>query len=214
MLFFVLGENMLCTTLILSSLTRIVQSCPLLTYPDCPELCVAQIIDVAELWDIPEDEVGNMYFLHHKARGIDLDPHGQYVLLHHLEFPLDHDKPDPVTYPHIPSSLQEVEIRNTMQWIEASYVKAIAFVFQIDQVNRCLFSCAGISNTFYVRYRSDIKTLQCLTPVTKGFDPFFSHFGCESYSKRIWNAIMDVSFNVDTTFTTFESIHWVNRIRF
>jgi hypothetical protein len=76
-----------------------------------------------------------------------------FVLLRHMPFvnyESWHDKPDETTYPFLSPNLKEVEMSCKLQWVSGKYIKAIAFVFQIDQVNECRYACSGIRNAFYI----------------------------------------------------------------
>jgi hypothetical protein len=165
-------------------------SSPFLYDPSKPSVLVGQIIELAELRDIPREEVGHTFWQYHETLE-DPDPRELFALVRHLDYK-DEALPNPENYPLLPPMLQEVRFNSSMQWIETKRIEAIAFVFQIDQVNLGAFSCAGMRNAFFVRESLDSK-LEATALVDKfDFDPFYVPFGGESYSKRIWNSLSSV----------------------
>jgi hypothetical protein len=160
------------------------------------ELSVGQIIDIADVRDIEVHELGVRFCSHRKnIGGTDKD---RLVLLRYMPF-VDYefdekDKPDEKTYPFLSPTLREVEMSCDLQWIEVKQVRAIAFVFQIDQVNECQYACSGIYNAFFIRYQYDVGLQVDYEQITlpDTFNPFWSPFGGESYSKRIWNSIASI----------------------
>jgi hypothetical protein len=151
---------------------------------------VCQIIDIADLRDIPEEELGARFCRDNK----DTPGTEQFILLRNMPFVEDdiehHDKVDAMAYPFL-AGMREVEFSCELQWMAEKHIKTIAFVFQINQVNECLFACSGIRNTFYSRYQCQHWTPERIT-LTKDFNPLFSPFGGESYTKRIWNSISSI----------------------
>jgi hypothetical protein len=96
------------------------------------KLVVGQIIAIADLRDIPEDEMGSRFWRGNRKT------HGRerFVLLRSMPFldydDFDMDKPDAETYPFLPASLREVEMSCELQWIDGKHIKSIAFVINVS----------------------------------------------------------------------------------
>jgi hypothetical protein len=79
--------------------------------------------------------------------------------------------------------------------INACSVKDLAFVFHIDTLEHELPNCAGMSRTFYTRYRYD--HLDRLLKVDCHLHYPFSNMVLESFPSCIWQSILDVKEKVE-----------------
>jgi hypothetical protein len=59
---------------------------------------------------------------------------------------------DAKDYPMVSSSLRKVQKSCSLQWYSVQQIKAIAFVFHIEDVNEGRYSCSGMKkNAFIIR---------------------------------------------------------------
>jgi hypothetical protein len=113
-------------------------------HPHLLTVLVGQIIELAELRDIPHEEMGDPFWQHHELLE-NPDPREMYALVRHMDYK-NEPLPKHAQYPLLPPSLQDLVLSSSMQWIQAERIKAIAFVFQVDHVNLGAFSCGGMQN--------------------------------------------------------------------
>jgi hypothetical protein len=151
---------------------------------------VGHIIELTELRDIPRDEMGDNFWQYHETL-VNPDPRELFALVRHMDYK-NEPLPKHAKYPLLPPTLQEVVLSSTMQWIQTNRIEAIAFVFQVDQINLGAFSCAGMRNAFFLRESYDLQMDANALVDGYDFDPFYAPYGSESYSKRIWNGISSV----------------------
>jgi hypothetical protein len=154
----------------------------------CCDPRVGQIIDIAEYRDITLAELALMPIPRNPPAIRD-----QFVLIRVMPFTSRDRGRDEVDYPMVCNALIKVHHTPHLQWHCAKAIKAIAFVFHINQVNNCLYSCAGRKNAFIVQVTVADKDLDPIVPVPIDKDewcPFVTPFGdCKSYSKRMWNSL-------------------------
>jgi hypothetical protein len=172
---------------------------------------VGQIINIADYRDIPGEEI--------RFHDEDSSDNGKkrFVLVRLMES-ISYDghqgqatKPTVEKYPCVPESLKEVRRTGLMHWIDAKSILSIAFVFHIDQVNACKYSCAGITNAFFIR--QEIEDDMTITMIDGDeFDPFDMPWGIESYSKRMWNFISSVKEMCWRSMTSSKSV-WDGRTK-
>ena len=102
-------------------------------------------------------------------------------------------RPSADNYPDVPFSIQEViPTATNLQMIPVRCIDNVAFLFHILDVHNLKRDIAGMGNIYIYRSRIDCKSVldysrypnQKLKPFMQ---PFFSRFGIETYSKRIWN---------------------------
>jgi hypothetical protein len=142
------------------------------------EPLVGQIIDIRDYRNIPSQEkVSITHALRSYDEDEDADPPAksdQYVLIRMMPLLCRNHYKDRELYPTIPPTMFGVHCSSSLHWISAKELKSIAFVFHIDQVHDCRYSCAGIRNAYVVRV-----AVPCAgDPADQDqWDPFVSPFG-------------------------------------
>jgi hypothetical protein len=74
---------------------------------------------------------------------------------------------DAKDYPMVSSSLCEVQKSCSLQWHSVQQIKAIAFLFHIEDVNEGRYACSGIKNAFIVRSAAPVYLRARSTPIAK-----------------------------------------------
>lgn len=88
-----------------------------------------------------------------------------------------------------------LEVCSSATTINKRFVKDIAFVFHIDNLEYDLPNCAGMSRVFYTRYHYDDSNR--LQQVDCRHHSAFSTVVLESYPARIWHSILEVKQKVE-----------------
>jgi hypothetical protein len=111
------------------------------------QLIVGQIIDIKEQGRIPKGE-----------RSLVESPgkiQSTRMVLMRIRSGIDDRnvrRPDPMEYCHVGDTLKELVDSYECEWVPATAVINICFVFHIDSIQKGLFSCQGMNAVFYVRF--------------------------------------------------------------
>ena len=161
--------------------------CPFYPEIDRSTLLVGQVIEISDKRDISLEGFTGDFWLSGEVHSVPSD-RDRFLLLRRMKLNSGREKLSSELYPYVPDSLLEVQRTSVLHWIDARSILAISFVFHIDQVNQCLYSCSGIRNAFIIRKEVDIDG--SVTDIKQDdFNPFFMPNFHESYSKRMWNWI-------------------------
>ena len=115
-----------------------------------------------------------------------------YVLLNWFSTTID-VPPLEYSLPNLLLKNQEVVQTSSMEWIQASRVRSICFVFHHSSILDGCYDCFGIKFTYFIRFKKmqdEIgRTTGCTS--TEHHQSFYKEFGA-TYSQRIWCGISTI----------------------
>lgn len=157
---------------------------------------VGQILDITDQGRIPKGECS---FVDSPGK----TPRTRMVLMR-MRLELDERKirrPDPMEYCHVGDTMKEVVDSYECEWVPATAVINICFIFHIDSIQKGLFSCQGMKSVFFVRFMKS-RNGRLIPIAEKNWRPFYrdSKFPWEeSYPERIWMQLMSLKMEVQKT---------------
>jgi hypothetical protein len=98
-------------------------------------------------------------------------------------------RPDPMEYCHVGDTLKELVDSYECEWVPATAVINICFVFHIDSIQKGLFSCQGMNAVFYVRFLKS-RNGRLIPIAEKDWLPFYGD------PEQIWMQLMSLKTEV------------------
>jgi hypothetical protein len=96
--------------------------------------------------------------------------------------------------------LKELVDSHDLEWVPATSVLNICFIFHIDSIQKGFFSCQGMNRVFYIRFeKSQARNGQLIPIGEKEWQPFYrdTRFPFEeSHPERIWTQLISLKVEV------------------
>lgn len=157
---------------------------------------VGLLLDISDQGCIPKGELATV-----ESRG--KTPRTRMVLVR-MRCEIDRRstrRPDPMEYCHVGDSMKELVESYDCEWVPATSVINICFIFHIDSIQKGLFSCQGMKSVFFIRFLKS-RNGRLIPIAEKDWHSFYRdpQFPFEeSYPERIWTQLMSLKMEVQKT---------------
>jgi hypothetical protein len=106
---------------------------------------VGQIVDIVEQGRIPKAELSAV-----ETRGKTIMTRMVLVRVRPKVDRRSTRPPDPMEYFHVGDTIKELADRYECEWVPATSVLNICFIFHIDSIQKGSFNCHGMNRVFFV----------------------------------------------------------------